>query len=126
MTLYQMTPIDNGTRLRKDHTTFSAVITSYNRGQTIVGDSVWEAPADGNEVRKGDKWLHVVSVDGVNVPEPGWMAYVHKGLPICKEFKVVEDVPPQPPPPSNPFPDSFTLITPDGKKAEYLFSRILE
>lgn len=123
MTQYSMTPISSGTRLRADHNTFSAVITSYNRGQLIVGDEIWEAPADGSEVRKGDIWLHVTSVDGVNLTERGWMAYIHKGVPICDNFKVIED---PTPPPAPVFPESFTLVDPSGAKAEYVFVRIIE
>jgi hypothetical protein len=123
MTQYSMTPITSGTRMRTDHSTFASVIASYNRGQLIVGDEVWEAPADGSEVKKGDKWLHVTSVDGVNVTDRGWMAYIHKGVPICENFKVVEDPNPNPTP---VFPDSFTLTDPSGAKAEYKFVRIIE
>lgn len=128
MTQYSMAPIDNGTRLRKDHNTFATVITSYNRGQLVVGDELWEAPADGNEVKKGDKWLKVISVDSVNVPQVGWMAYIHKGLPICNNFKVIEgETDPDTDPNSSPiFPESFTLTDPSGARAEYVFVRIIE
>ena len=122
MTQYSMTPLNSGTRLRTDHTTFAAVITSYGRGQLVVGDQIWEAPADGNEVKKGDKWLHVTSVDGVNLTEAGWMAYIHKGVAICNNFTEIEE----PPPPTPVFPESFTLTDPSGAKAEYKFVRIIE
>jgi hypothetical protein len=123
MTQYSMTPINNGTRLRTDHNVFAAVITSYNRGQLIVGDELWEAPADGSEVKKGDKWLRVTSVDGVNLTERGWMAYIHKGVAVCNNFKEIEDPDPDPIP---VFPESFTLVDPSGAKAEYVFVRIIE
>lgn len=123
MTNYSMTPIDNGTRLRFAHTTFSSVITSYNRGQLVVGDEVWEAPADGNEVKKGDKWLHVLSVDGVAAPD-GWMAIIHKGYPICDNFKEVGTNPDPDPQPM--FPASFVLTDPNGFKAEYAFVKVIE
>lgn len=45
MTLYSMTPIASGTRLRKDHNTFAAVIASFGAGVAVVGDEIWEAPA---------------------------------------------------------------------------------
>ncbi|HNN14111.1 MAG TPA: NfeD family protein [Anaerolineales bacterium] len=122
MTQYSMTPVNNGTRLRSDHNTSSSVVTSYNRGQLIVGDEIWEATADGSEVKKGDKWLHVTSVDGVNLTDMGWMAYIHKGVPVCNNFKEISD--PTPPPPV--FPESFTLTDPSGAKAEYVFVRIIE
>jgi hypothetical protein len=123
MTQYSMTPINNGTRLRADHNVFAAVITSYNRGQLIVGDEIWEAPADGSEVKRGDKWLRVTSVDGVNLTERGWMAYIHKGVAVCNNF--TEIVAP-PPPPTPVFPESFVLTDPNGAKAEYVFVRIIE
>lgn len=123
MTQYSMTPINNGTRLRSDHNVFASVVTSYNRGQLIVGDEVWEAPADGSEVKKGDKWLHVTSVDGVNLTDQGWMAYIHKGVPVCNNFKEIEA---PPPPPTPTFPESFTLVDPSGAKAEYVFVRIIQ
>ncbi len=122
MTQYSMTPINSGTRMRKDHSTFAAVVASFARGQVVVGDEVWTAPADGSEVKKGDKWLHVTSVDGVNVTERGWMAYIHKGVPICDNFTEVVE----PPPPTPVFPESFTLTDPSGAKAEYKFVRIIE
>lgn len=123
MTQYSMTPINNGTRLREDRNVFARVISSYNRGQLIVGDELWEAPADGSEVKKGDKWLRVTSVDGVNLTERGWMAYIHKGVAVCNNFKEIE---PPPPPPGPVFPESFILTDPSGAKAEYVFVRVIE
>lgn len=123
MTQYSMTPITGGTRMRNDHKTTASVIASYNRGQLIVGDEIWEALADGSEVKKGDKWLKVTSVDGVIVAESGWMAYIHKGVPICDNFKIITDPDPNPTP---VFPESFTLTDPSGAKAEYVFVRIIE
>ena len=123
MTQYSITPFNSGTRMRIDHSVFASVIASYTRGQLVVGDEIWEAPADGSEVKKGDKWLKVTSVDGVNVAERGWMAYIHKGVPICDNFKIIEDPDPNPTP---IFPDSFTLTDPSGAKAEYKFVRIIE
>lgn len=122
--MYSMTPIANGTRLRKDHNTFSAVLDSFNRGQVLVGDEIWTAPADGAEVRKGDVWLHVTQVDRVNLPLPAWVARTHKGVPICDNFKVLEDAPP---PPVPQFPLSFELKDPaTGKVALYVFEKVLE
>lgn len=110
MTQYSMTPISNGTRLRTDHNTFASVITSYNTNQLVVGDEIWEAPADGDEVKKGDKWLHVISVDGVPVSEKGWMAYIHKGIPICNNFKVIEDEGEPDPTPQVIYPDALEIV----------------
>ncbi len=123
MTSYSMTPINNGTRMRTDHNVFAAVITSYNRAQLVVGDEIWEAPADCSEVKKGDKWLRVTSVDGVDVTERGWMAYIHKGVAVCNNFTEIET---PPPPPTPVFPESFVLTDPSGAKAEYVFVRVIE
>ena len=123
MTQFSMTPISSGTRMRSDHNTSASVIASYSHGQLIVGDEIWEAPADGAEVKKGDKWLKVTSVDGVNVAERGWMAYIHKSYPICDNFTQIED---PAPPPAPIFPESFTLTDPSGAKAEYVFVRVVE
>lgn len=95
---YTMTPIGTGTRLRTDHTTFATVITSYGIAAIVQGDDLWIAPADGSEVKKGDKWLHVTHVNDVPLPVSGWMAYIHKGVPICKDFKdLTSGSPPIPP-----------------------------
>lgn len=128
MTQYSMTPINNGTRQRTDHNTFADVVASYGRGQIIAGDELWTANADGLEVKKGDMWVHVTHVDSQPVPN-GWMAYVHKGYPICGSFKA-SDNPVEPPPVEEPvtpvFPESFTLTDPSGAQAEYVFVRIVE
>ncbi len=124
MTTYSMTPINNGTRMRKDHNVFAENILSYNRGQLVVFDEIWEAPADGVEVKKGDKWGKVLSVDGVNVAERGWMAYIHKGVPVCNNFREVETTPPSEP--VQNFPESFILTAPNGAKAEFVFVRVIE
>lgn len=123
MPQYKMTPINNGTRMRTDHNVFASVITSYNRGQVIVGDEIWEAPADGNEVKKGDMWLKAKSVDGINLIDKGWVAYIHKGFPICNNFEEIVEPPPNPTP---IFPESFILTDPSGAKAEYVFVRVIE
>lgn len=125
MTSYTMKPIDNGTRMRVNHNVFAEVILSYNRGQLVLGDEKWVAPADGAEVKKGDVWIKVLSVDGVLVAERGWMAYIHKGGYICNNFEEIED--PIPPDPTAPvFPESFVLTDPSGAKAEYAFVKIIE
>ncbi len=131
MTTYKMQPINNVTRMRADHNTFAAVITSFNRGQLVVGDEIWEAPADGSEVKKGDKWVKVVSVDGVNVTERGWMAYIHKGVAVCNNFVEITTNPNPDPQPVAGFPESVVITNTDkdhpdfGKQAEYFFVRIL-
>jgi len=94
---YSMTPLQTGTRLRIDHNTYATVITSYGTSQTVQGDILWIAPADGAEVKAGDKWLHVTHVNGTPVTQ-GWMAYIHKGAPICGNFQDLTGGTPPPPP----------------------------
>lgn len=132
MTQYSMTPIRSGTRIREEHNTFADVITSYNTNATVFGNEVWQAPADGVEVKKDDKWLRVthVVVLGVSKPVSGWMAYIHKGEPICNNFKeLVDDTGDTTPPPVDEpeFPEEFEL-TPVGstKKALYRFVKVIE
>ncbi len=126
MTTYQMTTITSGTRLRKDHTTFADVVTSVNAGITVQGSEMWEAPADGSEVRKGDKWMLVFSVDGIRLSEPNWMAYIHKGAPICRDFRTVEESPEEPPVVVPAFPDWYILEHPDGTRAKFDFVEIVK
>lgn len=118
MTTYRMTTLYNGTRIRTDHTTFADVLTSVNANVTVTGDDLWTAPADGNEVKSGDKWVHV-SYNGVT----GWMAYIHKGQAICKDLTIVTNPVPDPTP---TFPESFELVDKNGNRAEYVFVRIIE
>ena len=92
MTNYEMTTISSGTRIRKEHNTFSTSIGSVGANVTVTGDELWTAPADGVEVKAGDKWLRLTS------PQVGWMAYTHKGVPICKDFKEIGTPPPPPVP----------------------------
>lgn len=81
-------PIENGTRIRAGHTTFAGVLTSKDAGTIVEGEEVWEAEADGNQVKKGDKWLHVARAGGVAIN--GWMAIIHLGFRICE---IVENSP---------------------------------
>lgn len=131
MTTYSMTPIDSGTRLRSDHNTFASQIDidpsmsgvqSFNRGDLLVGDELWEAPADGNEVKKGDKWVRVTHRNGVELVTKGWTAYIHKSTPICDNFNEITDEVSETP----IFPQSFILTDSNGAKAEYSFVRIIE
>lgn len=121
MTTYSMVTISGNTRIRQDHNVYAAVLaTVANANVTVFGDELWTAPANGSEVMAGDKWVKV-SHNGVM----GWMAYIHKGVPICKNFVTTET----PPPAGNDpvFPLSFILTDPaTGKSAMYEFVRIVE
>jgi len=103
-----MTTIYTGTKIREDHNTSAAILTSVNANVTVSGPERWVAPADGYEVKVGDVWIKV-SYNGVT----GWMAYIHKGQAICKNMTVTETPPPVDP--SAPvFPEYFILTDPAG------------
>ncbi len=126
MTTYEMKPMQSKTRLRAGHDVFATVIIpDLSLADTLRGDEVWVAPADGAEVKKNDSWLHVTHRNGVELAEKGWTAIVHKGVPICNNFKEVTTTPP---PVNEPVvPLSFILTDPGtGKRAEYAFVRILD
>ena len=137
--IYTATPISK-TRLRTDHNTFAKLVNtitgalstdtatpSFNAGVVLKGDDVWIAPADGVEVKKGDKWMHVFEADGKRLITLGWTAIIHKGVPICNNFReVTVEPPPVEPPERYTFPESFKLTQPDGQTAEYIFVKIVE
>ncbi len=123
MATYTMIVIDNGTRIRADHNTASVVLTSVNANVMVTGNELFTASSQlsntaGVYQMVGDKWLKI-TYNGVT----GWMSYIHKGLPICRDFKEVGIVDP---PPTPVFPEFFTLTDPSGAKAEYQFVRIIE
>lgn len=109
---YKMTTINSGTRVRQDHNVYASVLTSVNANVTVQGDELWTAPADGNEVKKGDEWVKV-TVNGVT----GWMAHIHKGVAICRDFVVIDTT-------TEPtFPDYFILTDPQGRSQRYEITR---
>jgi len=119
-----MTTISSNTRIRQDHNTSAAILTSVNANVTVTGTEKWTAPADGVEVKAGDVWVKV-SYNGVT----GWMAHVHKGQPICNNFKEVETTPPVDPAPVG-FPQSvvWEYVEPSTGKTHrlnYVFDKPL-
>lgn len=130
MTNYSMTPIENRTRLRENHDVYSGVITSFNANDLLEGDELWEAPADGALVKKGDKWLRVLKRNGKTLEKPGWTAYIHLGEPICNNLRWVETTPPTEPPAPVSFPQSvvWEYVDSTGKthRLNYVFERKLE
>lgn len=62
--------------LREDHNTFAVTLVGIPKNTVVHGDFLWVAPADGTEVKAGDKWLHQVTYAGFT----GWVAIVHKGV----------------------------------------------
>lgn len=126
MTKYSMTPISNNTRIRENPNTASAVLVhDVPANEVVIGDELFTATQQlsnthyGVYQNVGDKWLKVTR-NGV----VGWMAYIHKGVAICDNFKVISDTP-EPTPPVQMFPNSFVLTDPSGAKAEYVFVRVL-
>lgn len=110
MTVYNMTTISSNTRIRQDHNTSAAILTSVNANVTVTGTEKWTALTDGYEVKAGDIW---VKVTYNNVT--GWMAYIHKGQPICKNL--VEATPPSSTSPI--FPEYFILTDPEGRTQRF-------
>lgn len=122
MTVYSMTPIKSGTRLRTGHDVFASVIVGdLSPADTLLGNQVWTCPVDGVEARKNDKWLYVTHQNGVELEEKGWVAIVHKGVPICNNFKEVGTTPPVDPAPVG-FPQSvvWEYIEPSTGKTHRL------
>jgi len=100
-----ITPLKNETRLRDVHSTNGDVISSCNAGDIVVGDDVWTADfnaKDGSNIKAGDKWLLVKSVNGVATS--GWMVIIHNSTAICKvvDTTTVPIVIPPAEPPANP------------------------
>jgi hypothetical protein len=136
MTTYEAIVINNGTRLRNWHDVFSTVIDvdstianvqSFNANDKLEGDEVWEAPADGVEVKKGDKWIHVTKRNGNPIPEKGWTAVIHKGVAICHNLVEV-GMPPIDPPVVVEFPQSvvWEYVEPSTNKTvrlQYVFDK---
>lgn len=122
---YKMTTINSGTRIRQEPNTAGSTLTSVNANVTVQGDELFTSPVElrnssGVYQQVGDKWLKI-TYNGVT----GWMAYIHMGQPICKDFQEVGIVTP-PPPPVTTFPQSFILTDPaTGKSANFIFDREL-
>jgi len=108
MATYSMTTIYSGTKIRQDHNTSAAVLTSVNASVIVTGVEKWAAPADGYEVKAGDVWIKV-SYNGVT----GWMAYIHKGQAICKGLVETTTAP------VSTFPEYFILTAPDGSTQRF-------
>ena len=103
------------TRLRSDHNTAGSFILWIPAGTTVTGVELFTAPsmlssaALGVYQSVGDKWLKVTYNGQV-----GWVAYIHKGEAICKNFVEITE-----PPAASEIPAYFDLTTPDGVKTRY-------
>jgi len=89
--MYQMTTISDGTRVRDQHNTAGNVLTSVPANTVVTGNELFIATvqiSNSNGVYQfvGDQWLKV-TVNG----QTGWMAYIHKGQPICRDFQEITE-----------------------------------
>jgi len=94
-----MTTIYGDMRIREGHSTYAPVMYSAPANTVVSGDELWTAPADGDQVKAGDKWLRITYAGYT-----GWMAYIHLGKPYCKDFTDAT------PPPPTPDPSGATFI----------------
>jgi GH25 family lysozyme M1 (1,4-beta-N-acetylmuramidase) len=61
--------------LRPDHSTANTKIGTIAAQSRMQGDLLWEAP--------GEKWLYVLSVNGVSMTQPGWVAIITASRVYC-------------------------------------------
>mgnify|MGYP003555972948 FL=1 len=114
---YQMRTIDARTNIRPDHNTNNTALLSIPNANTLLeGDELFTAPEplsndDGVYQAVGDKWLKT-TYNGVS----GWVAYIHKGFLICKDF--VDNEEPTPPPVGEVNDMPVTVILGDDVKWE--------
>ena len=91
--------------LRGDHTTYAVRQSVMPQGSAAEGDELWVAPTDGDRVKAGDTWLHVLSIDGA--PVDGWMAITHLGVEYCS---LIDSGVPTPDPTTPPSDDERYVI----------------
>lgn len=82
--LYEMKTITADTRMRPTPNTEQAYIALIPAGVTLRG-KLFLAPVDSPPQLKGDMWLETTYGS-----KTGWVAYLHAGGFICKDFKVIE------------------------------------
>lgn len=120
-------PIASGTRVRFEPSTYSSVkIQSVAAGtKVVVSETIEYLENDPTltHVVKGDKWGKVVSIAGLPIPEPAYMAiYYHGQGPICREEFTAGTPIPDPDPEPEPtivYPD-LILVGPAGAQREYV------
>lgn len=78
-------------------------------GQLVKGVEVWTSPADGVNVKKGDKWMRL------DDPIEKWVAVIHMGV----VYGVLSEGE-EPTPPSVTFPEYFDLTDPEGNTKRYV------
>jgi len=92
---YRMTTISNDTRIRTLSSTLGRVLANVPANVVVSGDELFTATQKTPYQDIGDKWLRI-DYKGI----VGWMAYIHKGTPICKDFST--EGTPNPTPASTP------------------------
>ena len=102
-----------GMNTRPEHGVNNSPNGSVAYNEIVRGLEVWEAPADGLNVRKGDKWMRLM----MTVAD-AWVAVVHMGT----VYGIVEEVGTPPPPPVSQFPEYFILTDPEGNTRRYVLS----
>ena len=100
----KIVPLGSGTRLRVDASTFTHVINSYAKDSQVAIDLVREyiETVTSEYVRLGDKWGRVLSVNGIAIGQPAWMAITYLGSPICTPAYSLATIPVDPPVPPVP------------------------
>lgn len=117
-------PLNSGTRLRIDPSTYSSVRGSYGPGDQVEVTEVIEYLENDQaltHVVKGDKWGKVVKINGAAVVQPSYMAiYYHGQGQICREeYTVVSPEPEPEPEPTVVYPEMI-LVGPSGKRQMYV------
>lgn len=78
--------------LRADHAVSALRLETIVRNTVMLADVLWVAPADGLNVKAGDKWAHVTSVNGQ--AKNGWVAIIHMGQLYCTYVDNTQTPPP--------------------------------
>lgn len=91
----KIVPLNSGTRLRVEPSTFTHVLNSYAAGSQVEIDLVREytETVKSEYVKAGDKWGRVLKVNGAAVQQPAWMAIIYLGNTICKAEYSLPSVP---------------------------------
>lgn len=94
-----ISPLQAGTRLRVESNTYSGVRGSYGESDVVMIDHIRTClvSTDRDAVDVGDQWARVVSINGVTMPMPSWMAIKYHGVPVCSESWTEQGGDPTPP-----------------------------
>lgn len=106
-------PINNGTRLRSAPSTYTQVLGSYPKDAQVVIDLIREytETVTSEYTKSGDKWGRVVSINGVQITQPAWMAVTYLGVAICTPDYLISPLPSPAPPVERPKIVSLSVTT---------------